>query len=230
MASDFPLGGACASSRISVAEVARLGPPRTAAERLGVNFPDRLAGAVRSRQYEFIAGRAAAQAALHVAGFGGHALLTASAHRAPQWPGGFVGSIAHSHGKAWAVAAPRQHFDGLGIDLEHCLGQVPAEELAPALMRAEEIASARRSPLGFGVHVTLVFSAKESLYKCLNPLFGKEFGFHDLVAETLETAAGTLGLRLEAPLAPRVEAGRHFEVEYRIERGAVWTAVGLRNG
>ena len=68
------------------------------------------------------------------------------------------------------------------------------------------------------------------LYKCLNPLFGKEFGFHDLVAETLETAAGTLGLRLEAPLAPRVEAGRHFEVEYRIERGAVWTAVGLRNG
>ena len=36
----------------------------------------------------------------------------------PLWPQGFVGSIAHTEGRALALVGSKEHFVGLGIDVE----------------------------------------------------------------------------------------------------------------
>jgi enterobactin synthetase component D len=227
MPAEHLLSSYCSTCLMTAAEVGLLGAPRAAAFKLCVAFPPQLDTAVASRQFEFVAGRAASQRALWGAGFRGQAQLPVSTKRRPVWPEGFVGSISHSQGVAWAAAASRTRLEAIGIDMEHLLEVEPAAELAPSVMGRAEIEAAQRSHLGLGAYVTLLFSAKESLYKCLNPLLDVEFGFHDILAKPIQADTERIELQLVTTLAPNFHAGREFEVRFRIQDGMAWTAVEL---
>jgi enterobactin synthetase component D len=212
---------------MTATEVGLLGAPRVAAIKLQVDFPAQLDTAVASRQLEFVAGRAASQRALLGAGFGGRAQLSVSGTRRPLWPEGFVGSISHSHGVAWAAAAPRTRLEAIGIDMERLLEDEVAAQIAPSVMGEAELEAAQRSHLRLGLYVTLLFSAKESLYKCLNPLLDIEFGFHDLVSGPIEQDTERIELQLGTTLASDFHAGRKFEVRFSVQDTMVWTAAEL---
>ena len=228
MPAEHLLSSYCSTCLMTAAEVGLLGAPRVAAFKLRVAFPPQLDTAVASRQLEFVAGRAASQRALWGAGFRGRAELSVSAKRRPVWPEGFVGSISHSQGVAWAVAAPRTRLEAIGIDMERMLEDEAAAELAHLVMGPAELEAAQRSHLRLGEYVTLLFSAKESLYKCLNPLLDIEFGFHDLTAKPIGAGTERIELQLGKTLAPNFHAGREFEVRFRIQDAMAWTAVELR--
>lgn len=129
--------------------------------------------AVEKRRREFRAGRHAAHAAL--AGLNAPDLpLLRGEHREPLWPSGYLGSITHCRDLCIAVCAPDGDLMGLGIDAE------PLDPLPQGVDRyihtEKEAAFIADNP---GLHPErLIFSAKESLFKCYYPLVQCYFGFH----------------------------------------------------
>jgi enterobactin synthetase component D len=230
MLSDPLLGGGCASQRKSCAEIQALGASDEAARALGITLPAQLDRAVESRRIEFLAGRLAAREALSAAGCDKPAALPIAQGRWPEWPKGFTGSIAHSHGLAWAAAGPTggpRAVRAVGIDLERILEDDRAARLAPAILSEAEQSRNEVATLGWGPYVSLLFSAKEALYKCLNPLFGVEFDFHDLEAGSIDCQLGELTLHLALPAAHGYDAGHAFPLRFRIAEQMVWTAIEL---
>ena len=129
------------------------------------------------RRHEFSVGRHCAREALarlgHVP-----AALPVGPGRAPVWPAGIIGSISHTSGIAVATVARQTQLRSLGIDVES------ADPLEPGLLemvcREDERTALAVSGLEPGLAAKLVFSAKESIYKCLWPLTGVFLEFHAL--------------------------------------------------
>ncbi len=138
-------------------------------------------GAIEKRRREFRAGRHAAHAALAALGAPDRPLLRGE-RREPLWPSGYLGSIAHCRELCLAVCAREGELAGLGIDVE------PLEPLPRGVGRyIHTETEARFVEEHPGEHPErLIFSAKESLYKCYYPLLQRYFGFQ-AVALTVDT-------------------------------------------
>jgi 4'-phosphopantetheinyl transferase EntD len=134
--------------------------------------------AVAKRQREFAMGRACAHAALERLGIHGVPILS-GARREPLWPDGVVGSISHTDGMCAAAVASASKYQGIGIDLEPDRPLPP--EIASAVCSKEELVALERT-LAFDplLIARLVFSAKESVYKCQYPSTQAWLGFDDV--------------------------------------------------
>jgi 4'-phosphopantetheinyl transferase EntD len=158
-------------------------------------FPEEAASirsAVPKRQREFLAGRVFARRALAAAGFPACS-LPSKLDRTPAWPPGTVGSITHSDRYCGAAVAPSREIAAIGIDIEET-SRFEAEFLrficTPAEYEAlEPLPSERRRVLG-----TVVFSAKESFFKCQYTLTGALFGFMAVEIQ-LDEPAGEFAVR-----------------------------------
>jgi 4'-phosphopantetheinyl transferase EntD len=133
--------------------------------------------AVPARRAQFEAGRACARQALRALGAPAVA-IPVGAHREPVWPAGIVGSISHAGSHAAAAVAWSRRYRALGLDIEEA-GDLEADALALVATEAEVRAAALRAPGNLAGR--LVFSAKESVFKCLFPLLGRFIGFHEVV-------------------------------------------------
>jgi 4'-phosphopantetheinyl transferase EntD len=136
-----------------------------------------IVGSVTKRQRQFRAGRNAAHAALRQLDAPGEPLLRGE-NRQPIWPQGFFGSISHCDDSCVAACAKHGAIVSLGLDVE------PLEPLKPGLARyietEDEQGFMQRHP---ELPPRLIFSAKESLYKCYYPLVQCFFGFHSVVLD-----------------------------------------------
>jgi 4'-phosphopantetheinyl transferase EntD len=152
-----------------------LGPATaTIADLLGEEV-EAVAHAVPDRVREFAAGRVAARQALAALGLGPVA-LPVGARRMPAWPTGVVGSITHCAGIAAAAVAWSDDLTAIGIDGE------PAVPLEPDIVDAVAT-PAERARLADELGATILFSAKESFYKCWSALDGPVLEFHDVEVE-----------------------------------------------
>lgn len=138
-----------------------------------VAVPESLQSAVPKRRSEFLAGRLCAALALRQAGM---AEAVGQSGRAPVWPDGVAGSITHSRDRA--IAAVSTHYAGVGVDCEALVPDDRAFALCSAIFTETE-AQLRPAALPFGVFFTLVFSAKEALYKARAPRLSYVPGFLD---------------------------------------------------
>jgi 4'-phosphopantetheinyl transferase EntD len=126
-----------------------------------------VAGVVEKRRREFGTARVLARTGLErFFGVRGFDLLNAP-DRAPIWPDGITGSIAHSHTRAW-VALVDSAFGTVGIDGED------RDELGRNLwhltLRDEEVACLETLDCSTpGRRALAIFSAKEALYKAQYP-------------------------------------------------------------
>ena len=174
------------------------------------------------RRLEFATGRHCAQSALAALGAEA-AVLGRESDGRPRWPQGVVGSISHCEGACVAAAAEDQSFAMLGIDVER---RVPLPEGVLALVASpEEIAAlpyhafptSRPAPLD-----TILFSAKESVFKALYPSLRRFFGFEDVLLSLSENCS--FQVRLKPELAR--QAGRAgFEGRIALTHDHVLTAV-----
>jgi len=195
--------------------------------KIDVEVPPALAQArVRSRVNDILVGRACAQLALRQAG-------AASSHvdvdpiRAPIWPDGWAGSLSHAAGMAWAVVARRSDFASLGVDLEHVLSTDAVESvLSVALTPAERRFEAWNDPGDVAWHTTLLFSAKESIFKCLNPLVGEFIDFTDMELSSVGPGAGHLRFTSLRRLSHLIERGQPMDVCFARVGDLVLTATG----
>lgn len=121
------------------------------------------------RRGDFLAGRACAARALEAAGAGRVGYVPRGEDGLPVWPSGWLGSISHSAAWAAAAVASSSRYRALGLDIQERVSPRVMTEVLPLIASEAELARAspyfeRRSAL------TLLFSAKEALYKALHPL------------------------------------------------------------
>jgi 4'-phosphopantetheinyl transferase EntD len=133
-----------------------------------------VAHAVDKRTRELALGRHCSRLALRRLGVA-EPPIPVGRNREPLWPAGIVGSITHCEGFCAAAVARRVDVAGLGIDAEVA---VPlADDLIAYVCTLHERAQWRGlMPLWS----TLLFSAKESIYKCTFPLTGRFLEFQDV--------------------------------------------------
>lgn len=147
---------------------------------LSLTLPSDLHAAVPKRRSEFLAGRACAALALRQAGLGEE---VARQGRAPVWPKGIAGSITHSRDRA--IATVSSHYAAVGLDCEALVAPDRALQLAAAIFSETE---ARLCPgaLPFATFFTLVFSAKEALYKALSSQLARIPDFREVTVAAME--------------------------------------------
>jgi 4'-phosphopantetheinyl transferase EntD len=148
-----------------------------------------LGRAVPKRVQEFAAGRFCARRALAELGFVGYP-LSMNADRRPRWPASVVGSITHTDGICGAVVAERGRFRAIGLDME-IVGRV-TPEIWRYICTPEETTwlSALREPEQSRC-ATLIFSAKETFYKCQYGVTRQWLEFDDVALDELSLGAST---------------------------------------
>ncbi len=181
---------------------------------------DACAKAVAARRREFTTGRACARRALAQLGVAPVAVPSGE-HGEPLWPAGVVGSITHCcHYRACAVARDRD-LSAIGIDAE-LLSALPAGVLEAVASRRERERLAwidEQIPAD-----TVLFSAKEAVYKAWFPLTRRSLHFED-VDLSLDPERRTFRARLLVP-GPVVGGRRLSELlgQWRVEGGVVVAA------
>jgi len=162
------------SPRIVAFEARRMPGPET----LHAEEARYVARAVPKRVAEFAAGRACARRAL------GELAITefplrVGADREPLWPAGITGSITHTAGFCGVVVARTTVVRSLGIDAER--SSAVHRRLWRQIATGEELRwleglPAPRAP----IMASVVFSAKESFFKCQFPLTREWLNFADV--------------------------------------------------
>jgi len=179
-----------------------------------VTLPDQLRGAVARRQIDFLAGRHCARRALQAAGLSEPVAIGIGEHGSPQWPKGFTGSITHCPGWAMAVASRSAQISSVGIDMEELMSASVARSVASQIASPVETTYLEEQPAPFEAMLTLLFSAKESLYKALYPSVRRYFDFLDVQAIELNARAGHVVLRVINPLSSQYARGTRYTVAF----------------
>ncbi|MFJ3481935.1 4'-phosphopantetheinyl transferase [Pseudomonas sp. NPDC090202] len=195
-------------------------------QRCLIEPPASIQRSVAKRQSEFLAGRLCAREAMR--------LLDGRVHvppigddRAPVWPQDVCGSITHSTGWAAAIVANRQHWRGLGMDVEQLMSSERAARLAGEILTADELQRMEAGPEHqLALLVTLTFSLKESLFKALYPIVLKRFYFED--AELLSwSETGHARLRLKIDLSSEWHSGKALDAQFSVMDGQLLSLVGI---
>lgn len=183
-------------------------------------LPVALQTAIPRRQTEFLAGRSCAALALSDAG---SPVLTVDINpdRSPIWPAGFVGSISHTGTEVCAIATPANRYTMLGLDLELLMSATQAFEIADIILTPSE-SSLRPAAMPHAQFTTLVFSAKESLYKAIYPKLQRILDFHEVTLLTLTPTEATLRLNVQHPDLPST-----FRAHVRIGTQTCLTLVAI---
>lgn len=178
--------------------------------------------AVPKRQHEFAAGRMLARRAMFSLGVAPAAILR-DTHGAPIWQEGYVGSISHSQGMAAAVAARRKAVRGVGLDIECRTRPFPWRALDIVALPREQTWLSELPRHWREIAAFCVFSAKESIIKCLYSA-GLPLLYFTQVAVQLDLALGHFEIR-ELSGVPALNAdmqGRLGWNENYVFTGAWW--------
>jgi enterobactin synthetase component D len=178
--------------------------------------------AVLKRRQEFTAGREAARDALRQLGFV-DPVIPRGDDRAPRWPEGAVGSIAHSDGQAVAVVARAAGFCAIGVDLERD-GAV-GEHLWPQIFGSGEIVPWKQQPMNMQAHwATVAFCAKEAFYKFQYPVTRSWREFADV---QVAINFGTEELTIQTLHPVRINSTEMYNFQARFAVADTFVLVGL---
>ena len=193
------------------------------------SFPDvridaTLDGAVPKRRLQYAAGRHCALVALRGLGIevksvprGGDGL--------PVWPSGVAGSISHCDDLACAVAFRTTDARTAGLDVERVVSRRRAARVGPLVVDREELLSARAAGLDEALAITLLFSAKETLFKSLFPVVRRWFGYS--AARIQPNEDGSFDARLTEAWSDGLPAGTVLTGRWTVSAGRVYTALFL---
>lgn len=175
-----------------------------------------------ARRAEYLAGRLAASLAM-AEGMFGTGQIGMNKDRSPVWPSGLAGSISHTLGYAFSLVAHADRYPLIGIDIETIMDIKTANEVHSVIASCREMAELESSGLSYQESLTLLFSAKETLYKTLYPATKAFMHFSD--AELIHISRATRCLTLT--LCPSVCQGRYqgkvFHINYRRCKNAIFT-------
>lgn len=186
----------------------------------GIACPPSVARSVRKRQAEFLFGRLAARLALS-GQFPAAAVdeVAIGATREPVWPVDAIGSISHCGGLAAATVERRNPRSGIGIDIERIATGDACKALLATVVDEQEIALLRGlawDAWSLEMLLTLVFSAKESLFKGAFGAVGRYFDFDAAQLRSVDLEARRIRLVLTGPLCAQFVHGQHIDIGFEL--------------
>ncbi len=195
-------------------------------QQQGITLTGKLLQARRKRQVEFLAGRYCAKKALQQLRSDNHR-VGINADQLPRWPTGYVGSISHSSGLAIAAVGATSVFSSIGIDVEKQVSSTAAANLSDAILMPKDQRLNAEQQLPDAFFFTLVFSAKESLYKLLYPEVKRFFGFEAAVMTRLDRQKKSFSLMLTEHLSVNRRAGQLFHGTFSQHQDYIVTLMKL---
>jgi 4'-phosphopantetheinyl transferase EntD len=181
-----------------------------------------VARAASKRVSEFAAGRACARRALaelEIVDFP----LRMGVDREPLWPAHVTGSITHTGDYCGVVVARTSIVASLGVDAEQ--RDAVRSELWRHIATPEERATlASLSDVQARERATLLFSAKESFFKCQYPLTREWLNFNDV---SVSVEDGRFAVRPCASLALEALREPPWEGRFAVEDALIVTGIGL---
>jgi enterobactin synthetase component D len=174
----------------------------------------------------FAAGRECAWRAMNqVMGEQSEHLLPRGPAGEPEWPPGLTGSITHTGDFVAAAAALSTTVRGIGLDAEHIASPERAAGVASSVMRPDERSLAETS-VSLPVKITLLFSIKEAVFKCLYPLVRKRFYYPAVRVIELNFGTGSFRAELVLPL-PGFPAGYPLSGQFQVDETRVHAGIWL---
>jgi 4'-phosphopantetheinyl transferase EntD len=156
-------------------------------------LPEKMKNVAQIRQQEFIAGRYCAFQAAKMVGFDLVTLPSAET-REPLWPEGVFGSITHSKKMAISCVSVSDALSSVGVDAEELIKPSLSAEVEKVIATDEELALLGKIEYQKGI--TILFSAKEALYKALFPLVRTFIDFKEVKLTQLNSDEGSFELEL----------------------------------
>lgn len=176
----------------------------------------------RSRQAEFFAGRYCADMAIRaLLNTADRFRIGTGSHGQPLWPDGVHGSITHCDNIA--IAAVSRQVTTIGIDCERIMDCHTATQIANVVCHPDECNLLAEYNQPFHYLFTLLFSAKESLYKAIYPYIATILEFKVVKATEIDFRAKTILFHLEHNLTDNYEKGHMFKVNFEMVKGAIFT-------
>lgn len=189
--------------------------------QLSISAPEPVKTAVAKRQAEFLAGRFLARTLLEQRGIQSQDVAIGP-NRAPIWPHGIVGSISHHDQLAACVISHQTHERcGVGLDIERLIAPELVAGMAGVVTDPEEGRRLSTQGMDNCVLMTLIFSAKESIFKALYPQVQRYFDFLEVACTHLDEQ--WLHFELKCELAATLPSGRKGKVYYQMMGESVLT-------
>ncbi len=166
------------------------------------------AGLTAVRRRTWVGGRVALRRALGLAGLDAPAVL-ADARGAPVFPPGIAGSISHKETLAVALVTGAASHNAwrVGVDVE--VDAPRAVDIASRVLTDDEVSEVARVEGPSRAREVLVrFSAKEAIYKAIDPFVRRYVAFKEVAVTPLP--GGAADVRLHLPASEGT-----FEVEVR---------------
>lgn len=186
-------------------------------EKAGIQRPASISRSVRKRQAEFFYGRSMARLAMRHIGCGNSDVPIGPSGE-PVWPSGIVGSITHTDGMAAAAVAKISKFSAIGIDVERIVMPAAQAAVTSIVLCEKEISLLQEfsKEISWAMALTLVFSAKESLFKAAFASVGQYFNFDVARITYLDIRRSVLNLVLEEHLNKDFPQGLSCEIAFRV--------------
>ena len=193
-------------------------------KELNLLIPEEINRCVNKRKAEFIAGRYLAKKALKKLGIEND-LIPISASRGPIWPKNVVGSISHNASKALCAVSFSVNNSYIGVDVESYIDKPMVESLEAMIVSKDEKKVLKKLNLPPNLGLTLAFSAKESLFKAINPHTGLYFGFEHARILTVSLKNKTITLELDSHFVPAASNTKKYLCEFQLNKQFVQTFV-----
>jgi len=192
------------------------------------SLPEKLSAATPKRITEFLAGRFCAAKAIQAFHSEESGQIGMNPDGSPRWPEGLVGSITHTQGFAAAAVAPADGWLSVGIDSEKMADAGVLAAAREIVMQKDERRLSARLPMSEDQFILLVFSAKESIYKCLHPLIKQPLEYSTVILEDIHIQNRTFHFHLAEPLARGLLNSSNARGRFQFTHGCVHTGVELR--
>ena len=176
------------------------------------------------RLREFTCGRILGRQALKEFGINNIPILQ-NENGLPIWPNGTTGSITHKLDFCVVAVGSSTKYRSIGVDLESAsqFDDDTLDQIASQEERFQEKLLVTQPPGGI---TNLLFSAKESVYKCLSPIIGEvRLDFLDV---NLTLSSSNKSFRVEVDLPQLSNNDTSLQVNFIFNKTAICTSMVLR--
>jgi len=186
--------------------------------------PDTIRRSKTKRKAEFLAGRLSASYHLFKR-FGINESVGIHEDRSPIWPLEILGSISHTNDKAICLLSAVKDSTLLGVDIENIMSIETVNDIKGLVVFSEEEKEFISSGFNLIELTSLLFSAKESLFKALYPKVKSFFDFSSANAIRVNSIDKIITLELTVDLCSEYIKGDLFICHYSMNSRHVITYI-----
>ena len=176
-----------------------------------------------ARKKEFLLGRSALNQSLFRMDQSFDLYPTFSRNSLPLLPMNVVGSISHKMSQAYAASAYKADYRSLGVDIEF---SKIATLMGKKILSSTEFELIDDEEDGKSAKLALIFSSKESFFKCAYPLVKTFFSFDALVVKKIN--AESIDFELNLKKCPFLTELSRVEIKWHQDESFVYTRALLR--